>query len=212
MKGLKFVVVLSVLLSLVGCASKTIQQKRDILLNRAPQGYTSRDSGAPVNITELRNKLLSAGGEDDAFLRKLSEVCYEAPYFESGKCTLGFYLDEVEKIERQKREESCKKDISCSKDMEIFQAAQELNRVYYLVMARNPYDQSELDLNLRSLCRAAGVGQRGGIPLDQIRADVEQQPGLSPEIRGQFRDVAISCWKLSKNGVPDGTIKIKNLY
>ena len=88
----------------------------------------------------------------------------------------------------------------------------EINIVYYLVMARNKYDQAEFDLYIRNLCRAAGIGQRRGISLEQMLNDVNQEPGLSPEVRSQFADVARSCWILSKNGIDDATTTIRNAY
>lgn len=156
--------------------------------------------------------MVSNGWETSDFLKRLTDKCYHLSYYKSGACALDFYYSEL--VERKKEQSNaiCDKDEKCVKERNVINASNKLNSTYYLVMARNPYDQSEFDLNIRSLCKAAGIGQRRGISLEQIKSDVEQQPGMSPEVRGQFRDVAVNCWILSENGVIDGTTKIKNIY
>lgn len=204
-------VILSCLV-LSGCADPSIQKQRDILVSRAPSDYSVSGSKTPVSMTDLRNKLVSNGWETDDFIKRLTNKCYHLSYYNSGSCALDFYYGELVERTREKSDALCDKDENCIRERNILNAARDLNTTYYSVMARNPYDQSEFDLNIRTLCKAAGIGQRRGIELEQIRSDVEQQPGMSPEIRGQFRDIAVACWILSKNGITDGTTKIKNIY
>lgn len=199
-------------LVLVGCADPSIQKQRDILVSRAPSDFAVNGSNTPVSMNDIRSQLVSNGWETSDFLKRLTDKCYHLSYYKSGSCALDFYYSEL--VDRKKEQDNaiCEKDESCVKERNIINASKELNSTYYLVMARNPYDQSEFDLNIRSLCKAAGVGQRRGVSLEQIKSDVEQQPGMSPEVRGQFRDVAVNCWILSKNGVVDGTTQIKNIF
>lgn len=208
MKKIIFLLFLSVMLT--GCATSeyqkrsdfesafTLQQKRDVLIKWMPFIYAKE-------FTQIRQDLIKLNGESDRFLTGLVTQCYTSGY---ENCTYDYYIRALE----QANNEQCDKDLNCVKQRDISQATDLLNKTYYLVMARNKYDQSEFDLNIRYLCKAAGVGQRRGISLEQIKSDVEQQPGMSPEVRGQFRDIAVSCWILSKNGINDGTTKIKNIY
>ncbi|MFZ5326642.1 hypothetical protein [Enterobacter asburiae] len=197
---------------LVGCADPSMQKQRDILVSRAPSDLAVNGSNIPVSMNDVRSQLVSNGWETNDFIKRLTDKCYHLSYYNSGSCALDFYYGEL--VERKKEQSNaiCERDEQCVKDRNVINASRDLNSTYYLIMARNPYDQSEFDLNIRSLCKAAGVGQRRGISLEQIKSDVEQQPGMSPEVRGQFRDVAVNCWILSKNGVTDGTTKIKNIY
>ncbi|MGP8937422.1 hypothetical protein [Enterobacter soli] len=197
---------------LVGCADPSIQKQRDILVSRAPLDFAVNGSNIPVNMKDIRGQLVSNGWETNDFVKRLTDKCYHLSYYNSGSCALDFYYDELVKRKKEQSEAICEKDEKCVKERNVINASRELNATYYLVMARNPYDQSEFDFNIRSLCKAAGIGQRRGISLEQIKSDVEQQPGMSPEVRGQFRDIAINCWVLSKNGVIDGTTEIKNIY
>ncbi|EKN4037568.1 hypothetical protein [Yersinia enterocolitica] len=181
-------------------SATTLQEKRDVLIKWMPS-----HNGQQQNFPKIRGELLRYNGEDSEFLRNLINECYNSG---NDECAYDFYVKEL----NNKKDEFCSKNPDCAKDRETSQAINDLNRTYYLVMARNQYDQAEFDLTIRQLCKAAGVGQRRGIPLSQIEDDVNQQPGLSPEIRGQLRDVSVSCWVLSKNGVLDGTTEIKNIY
>lgn len=197
---------------LVGCADPSIQKQKDILVSRAPSDFSVNGSKIPVSINDIRSQLVSNGWETNDFLKRLTDKCYHLSYYKSGSCALDFYYNELVERKKDQSDALCEKDEKCVKEKNIINASKDLNSTYYLVMARNPYDQSEFDLNIRTLCKAAGIGQRRGISLEQIKLDVEQQPGMSPEVRGQFRDVAVNCWILSKNGVVDGTTQIKNVY
>lgn len=189
------------------CSAPTIQQKRDSLLENASVNPYSSTGSQDKSIYDTRAKLIQYGGETPEFLKKLTDKCYGLPY-ESGQCAINVYSDEL----KTKQDEACDKESSCVIERETKSAIDNLNQQYYFVMARNQYDQAEFDLNIRALCKAAGIGQRGGISLMQVEYDVNQEPGLSPEVRGQFREIAMSCWTLSKNGIADGTTKIKNIY
>lgn len=197
---------------LIGCAEPSIQKQRDILVSRAPSDLAVNGSNIPVRMNDVRSQLVSNGWETNDFLKRLTDKCYHLSYNKSGSCALDFYYGELVERKKQQSNAICEKDEQCVKEKNIVKASMALNDTYYFIMARNPYDQSEFDLNIRTLCKAAGVGQRRGISLEQIQSDVEKQPGLSPEVRGQFRDVAVNCWILSKNGVVDGTTKIKNIF
>lgn len=210
MKIVGYVLALSFFLSGCGTVSyqkakdqssaTTLQEKRDVLIKWMPF-----HNGQQQNFPQIRNELLRYNGENNDFLTRLISKCYSSG---NDECAYDFYINELS----DKKDEVCSRDKACVKDREINQGINDLNRTYYLVMARNQYDQAEFDFNIRALCKAAGVGQRGGIPLRQIEEDVNQQPGLPPEVRGQFRDIAMSCWTLSKNGITDGTTQIKNVY
>ncbi|EFK2028468.1 hypothetical protein A8630_002411 [Escherichia coli] len=206
-----YCVILSILF-LSGCADPSIQKQRDVLIARAPSDFTVRGSNIPVRISDIRGQLVSNGWETDDFVKRLTDKCYHLSYAKSGGCALDYYYSELLKRTGERNDAICNKDEKCIKEKNIIKTANELNTTYYFVMARNPYDQSELDFNIRALCKAAGIGQRRGISIEQIREDVEQQPGLSPEIRGQFRDIAVACWKLSEYGINDGAKEIKNIY
>ncbi|HDL7332079.1 TPA: hypothetical protein PXN50_001873 [Yersinia enterocolitica] len=210
MNKLCFFLIASILLS--GCAEPPLSQKRDFLIKMAPSIYNPMGASIPVDINTVRGEMVANGWETDDFLKRLSDKCYDLSYAASGSCALDFYYDELKEKKEEKEDVLCSKNSACIKDRETKSAIHDLNHIYYLVMARNQYDQAEFDLTIRQLCKAAGVGQRRGIPLRQIEDDVNQQPGLSPEIRGQLRDVSVSCWVLSKNGVLDGATEIKNIY
>lgn len=210
MKRFCSVIMLCLLIS--GCADPSVYKQRDILVSRAPSNYALRGSSIPVNMADIRGQLVSNGWETDDFIKRLTTKCYQLSYLQSGSCALDFYYGELVKRKSEQSDALCDKNEKCVEERNIYNATRNLNSTYYVVMARNPYDQSEFDLNLRSLCRAAGVAQRRGITLSQIESDIGQQPGLSPEVRGQFKGVAEACWILSENGVADGTTKIKNLY
>lgn len=197
---------------LFGCADPSIQKQRDILVSRAPLDFSVNGSNIPVSMNDIRSQLVSNGWETNDFIKRLTDKCYHLSYSKSGSCALDFYYGELVKRTSEKNNAICDRDENCIKEKNVLSASKDLNTTYYFVMARNPYDQAEFDLNIRALCKAAGVGQRRGISLEQIRSDVDQQPGLSPEVRGQFRDIAVACWKLSKNGIADGTKEIKNIY
>ncbi|WP_308537666.1 hypothetical protein [uncultured Kluyvera sp.] len=197
---------------LVGCANPSIQKQRDILVSRAPSDYAVNGSTTPVRMNDIREQLVSNGWETNDFIKRLTDKCYHLSYYDSGSCALDYYYGELLTRKSEKQSAACDKNEECVRNRNVDSASQSLNATYYLVMARNQYDQSWFDLNIRSLCKSAGIAQRNGISLDRIKYDVEQQPGLSPEVRGQFRDVAAACWVLSKNGIQDGTTTIKNIY
>lgn len=210
MKMKKVICLLSLSVILTGCvtsgyekrsdfeSASTLQQKRDVLIKWIPFTYAKE-------FPPIRQELIQKTGENEMFLTGLVAQCYTSGY---DKCAYDYYIRAIEQAD----DEQCDKTTSCVKQRDISRATNQLNSTYYLVMARNQYDQSWFDLNLRTLCKSAGIAQRNGISLDKIKYDVEQQPGLSPEVRGQFRDVAVSCWVLSKNGIQDGTTTIKNIY
>lgn len=208
----RMILVLTISFFLAGCgtnaykksrdfsSAETLQEKRDALIKWMPS-Y----NGQLQNFPKIRNELIGLNGENEAFLNGLVLTCFNS---KDESCTYDYYSKEVDRLNNQK----CDKDVSCVRRREVMNASNELNSVYYLVMARNKYDQAEFDLYIRNLCRAAGIGQRRGISLEQMLNDVNQEPGLSPEVRSQFADVARSCWILSKNGIDDATTTIRNAY
>ncbi|MBZ6567090.1 hypothetical protein FMJ68_00030 [Klebsiella grimontii] len=181
-------------------SAETLQEKRDALIKWMPS-Y----NGQLQNFPKIRNELISLNGENETFINGLVLTCFNS---KDENCTYDYYVKEVSRLNDLK----CDKDVACVRDREVMNASDELNRVYYLVMARNQYNQGEFDLYIRNLCRAAGIGQRRGVSLGQMLNDVNQEPGLSPEVRSQFSDVARSCWVLSKNGIDDATTTIRNAY
>ncbi|MBW9430494.1 hypothetical protein FHC77_07005 [Atlantibacter hermannii] len=180
-------------------SASTLQQKRDVLIKWLPY------NGMYQNFPKIRNELIEVGGEDNTFLNGLILECYNN---RNDECTYYYYINAI----REYNDKKCEANPSCLKERNLSEAINKLNSTYYLIMARNQYHQSEFDLIIRELCKSAGIGQRGGISLMQIENDVNQASGLSPEVRGQFRDIAMTCWRLSEYGVEDGTTKIKNLY
>ncbi|WP_275261753.1 hypothetical protein [Citrobacter freundii] len=181
-------------------SADTLQQKRDVLIKWLPS-Y----NGMQKNFPKIRNELIESVGEDNAFLNGLVLECYNN---RNDECVYHYYINAIDEYNDKK----CEENPSCLKERNLNKAINKLNSTYYLVMARNQYHQSEFDLIIRELCKSAGIGQRGGISLMQIENDVNQASGLSPEVRGQFRDIAMECWKLSSYGINDGTTKIKNIY
>ncbi|MFJ5338373.1 hypothetical protein ACIPSD_04575 [Pectobacterium sp. CHL-2024] len=207
---IKYGMVLILLLS--GCAEPSITQKRDILLKRAPSDYFEYNGNKPLSINLIRSELVSNGWENQDFLNNLSKKCYGLSYSNSGECTIDFYNEELKNKKRDRDYDTCSKSVECSKERETNNAINELNSKYYIAMARNRYTQSALDFEIREMCKAVGVGQRRGLTREDISNHINQVPGVSPENRYYLRDIADSCWILSKNGIKDGATRIKNTY
>ncbi|MEQ9902580.1 hypothetical protein [Pectobacterium aroidearum] len=200
------------ILFLSGCADPSITQKRDILLKRTPTDYVEYSGNKPLSINLIRGELISNGWENQDFLNKLSEKCYDLSYYDSGECALVFYNDELKNKKRDRDYDNCSKSIECSKDRETTNAINELNSKYRIAMARNRYSQEALDAEIRGMCKAVGVGQRRGLTREDIANHINQVPGVSPENRYYLRDIADSCWILSKNGIKDGATEIRSIY
>lgn len=106
---------------------------------------------------------LSCGWDGDCYYNK-----YAAAYDQGIRD-----LDKKNEAEASKKEQQCQADEKCMKEREVDSAINSLNYSYRVVMAMNPYSQSDLDAVVRQVCRRAGEAQRNGISKDQINKNLD---------------------------------------
>lgn len=109
-------------------------------------------------------------------------------------------------------DESCASSPECLKDKNIKKYASDLNSAYLFAMSQNRYLQAQYDSLVRMTCREAGAAQQKGVSIEAIQERIKLAEGFSPEQRYLVNEVSKSCWELSKNGIPDGTVKIATFY
>lgn len=103
--------------------AKTIEQKRDYLLNSGPQyvpGYLLPQTTAPnppISIRTLRNQLIADGGENKEFIQGLVDKCFNSA---DKYCAVETYYEEKEKIEQIRGKVKAKKTQSPVKKGDLF--------------------------------------------------------------------------------------------
>ena len=152
---------------------------------------------------------------------------YTSDCLKDNKCYFNSYSDLLHDlmyqrhIDKQKKENEafaaqkeaeCQASKECMAKREIDAASYTLNYVYYSLIARYPYQQADSDAGVRRMCRAAVEAERSGVSLELMKKNISLTEGIGPEMRYQIIQVAEACWKMSKYGVPDGTIQIKAMY
>lgn len=114
----------------------------------------------------------------------------------------------MEQDARAAKEAQCQASPECVKKKEIQEDTQIINQLYGITLARHPYDQADFDGAIRRLCRVSGQAQRNGKPLAELQRGISLAEGIDPETRRSSVAVASACWRLSKNGIPDGTVQL----
>ncbi|MFP1862251.1 hypothetical protein [Lonsdalea quercina] len=168
-------------------------------------------SGQKWTVKSLKQDYKNKTGDElivtDALACGWDGDCYYNKYASAYDKGINNLNKKIE-IEALKKEQQCQADVNCMKEREIYSAIESLNYSYRVVMAQNPYFQSDLDASLRQVCRRAGEAQRNWLSLNQVKKNLDLVEGIAPNDRIMIKRVASSCWVLSKNGISDGTTKI----
>lgn len=202
----KLVTFLALVFLISGCAATPDGQRRAFdnevhvvnsgekwTVNSLKQDYKNK-TGNDLVVTGT----LECGWDSDCYYNKWSDA-HDIGISE---------LDQKNAMEAIKKEKQCRADVKCMKNREIDSAINNLNYSYRVVMAQNPYFQSDFDAAVRQVCRKAGVAQRNGVSQDEMNRNLDSVEGIAPQDRIMIKRVASSCWTLSNNGIADGTTKI----
>lgn len=186
MKNSSVLVVL--LITLSGCAANPERQSRAF-----DNEVHVSDSGKKLTVNALRKDYKSKTGNEliakDTLSCDWDGECYYNRWVSA-------YNEGIREIEQEMKrdaiehEQRCRADVTCMRDREVESATNDLNFSYRVVMAQNPYFQSDLDASVRQLCRRSGNAERSGISLEQIRNNLDLIEGIAPNDRILMKKVA----------------------
>lgn len=173
----------------------------------------STKGGGKLSVNLLKDMYTKETGENmvtpDALSCKWNSSCYYNVWAESYDKSINAYRTRQREQHRRDEIKKCEASPNCAKDRAIDAAVQKLNITYSVVLAQNPYMQAEYDGVIRMMCRKSGEAQRDGVSLEQLMKNLDSVEGVAPQDRRNMKDVAESCWTLSKHGISNGNEKIR---
>ncbi|EMO7834957.1 hypothetical protein AB2842_000855 [Morganella morganii] len=117
----------------------------------------------------------------------------------------------IQQEKAQKERDACLKDPACIGPKRIADATHDLNMAYQILMANYRYDQGAIDMLIRQSCKVGGKHQRMKLSKQQTADWINSAEGIPPLARKYMLEAAEACWEMSRYGVPDGTVKIRNM-
>ncbi|TCW09236.1 hypothetical protein EDF73_11010 [Raoultella sp. BIGb0138] len=176
-------------------------------------------SNERLSVFNLRHKFKNITGMElpnqNTYECQRDASCYYGKYASAYDSLMEKHQEEKDKqnkIVAKQKEDECQASKECMNKREVDAASYTLNSIYYSLMAQNPYLQADYDAAVRRMCRSAGEAQRNGVSREQMQKNIDLVEGIAPGVRYQIKQVAESCWKMSKYGVPDGTTQIRSMY
>ncbi|MEY0256425.1 hypothetical protein AB7X32_22050 [Morganella morganii] len=146
---------------------------------------------------------------------KLDSECY----YNRWANVYEYHLKEIKEEKQKKAEQekaekewnACLKDPACIGPKRIADATHDLNMAYQILMANYRYEQGAIDMLIRQSCKVGGKHQRMKLSKQQTADWINSAEGIPPLARKYMLEAAEACWEMSRYGVPDGTVKIRNM-
>ncbi|QDX29564.1 hypothetical protein [Dickeya poaceiphila] len=152
------------------------------------------------SVKELKQDYLSHTGSNltaDTSKCGTDKNCYHTAYLSAFDNGIREF-DEKEKQAADKKEKDCQASKECMDNRSITKYSQQLQMRYQYLLSSNPYQQSDIDYAVRTICERAAGQQSIGVPLDEVVTRLQDAPGLDPNSRIAIVDIAKSCWNLQQ--------------
>lgn len=160
-------------------------------------------SGEKWTVNQLRDDYLKKTGKelksDNAIDCGWNGSCFYNKWASSYDAGIKQYQEENRKNKEQENYK-CKSSPDCVKSLEVEKYSSLLKNTYLMALYDHPYEQSDYDLVIRTMCEKSTLAQNNKMPLTDLLSNLRDIPGIAPRDRGQILTVAEACWNLSRLG------------